>query len=97
MPPTHTDVVIGVTTREILLAVGVSFCLLGVVLRGFHQSNLRTAALRAQTARFSRAAGKAEPTGPHEPPSLLVRRLPLIYRLAVGLGALLALLGYWLG
>lgn len=97
MPPTHTDLVIGIISRDILLAVGVSLCLLGVVLRGFHQSNLRAAALRAQAARFSRAAGKAEPNGPTEPPSPLVRRLPLIYRLSVALGALLAVLAYWLG
>lgn len=82
--------------HDLLLAVGVSLGLLGVVLRGFHQGNLRAEALRRQTARLSRLAGQedtlnASASAPHP----LARRLPLIYRATVLLGLALTVCAYW--
>lgn len=78
------------TSYETLLAVGVSLCLLGIVLRGFHQSNLRAAAARSQKARMSRVAGlAAEPDDAPLPPGWFVRHLPWCYRASVVLGVAL--------
>lgn len=75
---------------DLLLAVGVSLCLLGVVLRGFHQGNLRAAAARNQMARLDRVAGiSAEPAAAPPPAGWFVRHLPLCYRAAVVAGLVL--------
>jgi hypothetical protein len=78
------------TSYETLLAIGVSLCLLGIVLRGFHQGNLRAAAARRQKARMNRVAGiAAEPDDAPLPSNWIVRHLPWCYRGAVVLGVAL--------
>ena len=52
-----------IPSSDPLLAVGVTLVVLGVVLRGFHQSNRRAESQRALTERFSRVAGKPEAPG----------------------------------
>jgi hypothetical protein len=82
-------------TNDLLLAVGVSLCLAGVVLRGFHQGRRRGDALRAQTARLARLDGKEDTLNtPARPPTFLVRHLPFLYRSLVLLGLGLTLYGY---
>ncbi len=82
------------TGYEALLAVGVSLCLLGIVLRGFHQTNLRAAAARNQKARMNRVAGiAAEPEDTPPPANWFIRHLPLCYRAAFVAGVVLTIVG----
>ncbi len=83
------------SANDLLLALGVTLCLTGVMLRGQHQAQRRTDALRAQTARLARLDGKEDTLNPPpRPPHPLVRRLPLIYRTLGLLGVGLTLLAY---
>lgn len=81
-------------TPSLLVALGASLVLLGVLLRGAHQSLRRVEAARAQAARLDRLAGHATPTEPAVPPHPLRARLPLLYRSAVLLGLLLLVLAF---
>ena len=84
------------TTNDLLLAIGVSLCLLGVMLRGFHQANLRAAALRRQTARHARLSGNEDTLNAKAPtPHPLVRHLPLIYSSTLLIGLALTIYAYW--
>ena len=84
------------TTNELLLIIGVSLCLLAVILRGMHQGNQRVAALRRQTARHARIAGNEDTLNANAPaPHPLVRRLPLIYGITLLLGVVLTVYAYW--
>jgi hypothetical protein len=84
------------TTNDILLIIGVSLCLLAVILRGMHQENLRAAALRRQTARQARMAGNEDTLNANAPaPHPLVLRLPLIYRTTLIIGFVTTLYAYW--
>lgn len=68
---------------DALLAIGVTLCMLGIVLRGFHQSNLRAAAAQRQKARLNRVAGLApEPDDAPPPANWFIRHLPWCYRAA---------------
>ncbi len=79
---------------DALLAVGVTLVVLGVVLRGFHQSNQRTQSQRTLTERFSRVAGQPETPGiAAASPPRLVRHLPLLYRSMFLLGVAMTLAG----
>ena len=82
-------------SSDALLAVGVTLVVLGVVLRGFHQSNLRAQSQRTLTARFSRVAGRPE-TSPDKSAQLpfLVRHLVPIYSAIFLVGLALTLLGF---
>lgn len=83
------------TLNDLLLAVGVSLCFIGAMLRGMHQAQRRTDALRAQTARIARMDGKEDTlNAPAAPPGFLVRHLPWIYRVAVLIGLLLTVYAY---
>lgn len=82
------------TAPSLLVALGASLVLLGVLLRGAHQSLRRIESARAQAARLDRLAGHAAPTEPAPPPHPLRHRLPLLYRSAVLLGLLLLALGF---
>lgn len=82
------------TTTSLLLALGASLVLLGVLLRGAHQSLRRVEAARAQTARLDRLSGRGDPPEPAPPPHPLRHRLPLLYRGAVLLGLLLLALAF---
>jgi hypothetical protein len=82
--------------NDLLLIIGVSLCLLAVVLRGMHQGNQRAAALRRQTARHARIAGNEDTLNAGAPaPHPLVHRLPLIYRITLLLGVAITLWAYW--
>ena len=84
------------TTNDLLLIIGVSLCLVAVMLRGFHQGNQRAAALRRQTARHARIAGNEDTLNANAPaPHPLTLRLPLIYRTALLIGVALTLYAYW--
>jgi hypothetical protein len=84
------------TTNDLLLAVGVTLCLLSVMLRGFHQANVRAAALRSQTARHARLAGNEDTLNASKaPPHPLVRHLPLIYGATLLLGLAITIYAYW--
>ena len=84
------------TTNDLLLAIGVSLCLLAVMLRGFHQANQRAAALRRQTARQARVAGNEDTLNAAAPtPHPLTLRLPLIYRTTLLIGVVITLYAYW--
>ena len=84
------------TTNDLLVAIGVTLCLLSVMLRGFHQANVRAEALRRQSARHARLAGNEDTLNAGKaPPHLLVRRLPLIYSLTLLLGLALTICAYW--
>ena len=74
---------------EVLLAVGITFCMASFVLRGIHQQNKRSAALRAQNARFTKPTDDAQQI---RPPTQLERKLPLIYRCCFAVGAALVVL-----
>jgi hypothetical protein len=81
-----------IISYDMLLAAGVTCCLLAIVLRGFHQSNLRAAALRNQKARMNRVAGKAVEAEDAPPPAnWFVRHLPLCYRTALAIGIILVI------
>ena len=82
--------------NDLLLAIGVSLCLLAMMLRGFHQGNVRAAALRSQTARHARLAGNTDTLNAAAPaPHPLVRRLPLIYRATFLIGLAITITAYW--
>ena len=82
-------------SRDVLVAVGVTMAMLGLVLRGVHQANRRAEANRAQMTRLSRAAGKAESAPAPAEPSAFVRRLPQIYRSLFLAGAAMAIAAFW--
>ena len=83
------------STNDLILAIGVTCCLFGVMLRGQYQAQRRSDALRAQTARLARLDGKEDTLNTVvRPPHLLVRHLPLIYRSLVVLGFGLTVFGY---
>ena len=82
-------------SRDVLVAVGVTLAMAGLVLRGVHQANRRAETTRAQMTRLSRVAGKAEAAPAPPEPSAFVRRLPLIYRSLFALGACLAIAAFW--
>jgi hypothetical protein len=83
------------SANDLLLAVGVSLCLIGVMLRGLHQGQRRADALRAQTARLARLDGKEDTlNAPAAPRPLLVRHLPWVYRGLVLVGLVLTLWAY---
>jgi len=85
------------SASDLLLAIGVSVALAGVILRGFHQSQKRTTALRAQTARLARLDGKEDTLNPPaSAPRFLARHLPLIYRSLVLIGVIITLAGFGL-
>lgn len=80
---------------DALLAVGVTLIVLGVVLRGFHQSNQRAASQRILTERFSRVAGKPEaPSDNASQPPFFVRHLVVIYSAVFLAGLALTLVGF---
>lgn len=84
-----------IPSSDALVAVGVTLVVLGVVLRGFHQSNRRAQSQRALTERFSRVAGKPEAADENaNPPSFLVRHLVAIYSAVFLVGLALTLLGF---
>ena len=84
------------TTNDLLLIIGISLCLLAVMLRGFHQGNQRAAALRRQTARHARIAGNEDTLNAHAPaPHPLTLRLPLIYRTTLLIGVAITFYAYW--
>jgi hypothetical protein len=84
-----------VPSSDVLLAVGVTLVVLGVVLRGFHQSNQRAASQRALTERFSRVAGKPEsPDDKSGPPPFFVRHLVIVYSAVFLAGLALTLVGF---
>lgn len=83
------------SANDLLLAVGVSLCIVGVMMRGFHQGQRRADALRAQTARLARLDGKEDTlNAPASPPNFFVRHLPWIYRGTVLAGLILTLYAY---
>ena len=82
-------------SRDLLVAIGVTMCLLGLVLRSIHQGTRRAEATRAQMTRLSRLAGKPDSAPVPAAPSAFVRRLPLIYRSLFLAGAILALTAFW--
>jgi hypothetical protein len=85
------------SASDLLLATGVSLAIMGVMLRGFHQSQKRSEALRSQTARLARLDGREDTLNPPaSAPHFLARHLPLIYRGLVLVGAIIALAGFWL-
>ena len=49
------------TSREILLPLGVSLCFVGIILRGFARGNRRAAALRRQHWLDTRKPGETDP------------------------------------
>lgn len=84
-----------IPSSDALLAVGVTLIVLGVVLRGFHQSNLRAESQRTLTERFSRVAGKPEtPDDKSSPPHFFVRHLVPIYSAIFLVGLALTLAGF---
>ena len=83
------------STNDLILAIGVTCCLFGVMLRGQHQAQRRSDALRAQTARLARLDGREDTLNAMaRPPHPLVRHLPLTYRSLVLLGFALTVYGY---
>jgi len=84
------------STNDLLLIIGITLCLLAVMLRGMHQDNVRNAALRAQAARHARVAGTEDTLNAAlPPPHPLSRRLPLIYRSTLLIGLVITLWAYW--
>jgi len=49
------------TSREVLLPLGVSVCFVGIILRGFARGNRRAAALRRQHWLDTRKPGEPDP------------------------------------
>lgn len=84
------------TTNDLLLIIGVSLCLLAVMLRGMHQGDVRDAALRAQAARHARVAGTQDTLNAAQPPPHpLARRLPWLYRGTLLAGLVITIWAYW--
>ena len=83
-------------TYDFLLIIGITLCLLAVMLRGMHQDNVRNAALRAQAARHARVAGSEDTLNATLPaPHPLARRLPWIYRTTLLIGMMITICAYW--
>ena len=83
-------------TYDLLLVIGITLCLLAVMLRGMHQDNLRSAALRAQAARHARIAGSEDTLNATlPPPHPLARRLPFVYRTTLLIGMVTTIWAYW--
>ena len=84
-----------IPSSDLLLSVGVTLIVLGVVLRGFHQGNRRAESQRTLAERSSRVAG--QPAAPsehaHQPP-FLVRHLVPIYSAVFLVGLTLTLAGF---
>ncbi len=81
---------------DLLVIIGITLCLLALILRNAHQEILRAAALRRQTARHARIAGNEDTLHAHvTTPHPLVLHLPLIYRSTLLIGAVLTFYGYW--
>jgi len=81
--------------HDLILAVGVSLILVGIMLRSAHQNQRRDDALHAQTALLARLDGKEDTLNttadPAKPAS---RRFPWVYSGIVLLGALLTIAAF---
>jgi len=76
--------------RDILLAVGATLVMLGVIARGLASGQRRAAALRKQHDLDVRKPGEALPSIPH-----LEKHFSRYANGAIGLGLLLVALGYF--
>ncbi len=56
------DLLKQLTSRDSLLAIGISLCFVGIILRGFAVSSRRAIALRRQHWLHIRKLGEADPT-----------------------------------
>lgn len=80
--------------KEFLLAVGVTFVVVGFVMRGFAASQRREFARRRQHARDARTSREAGVSDELErAPSWIERNLSLLANVVLGVGAAVALAG----
>ena len=74
-------------SHETLLAVGVSLCFAGIILRGFAESSRRAIALRRQHWLHIRKLGEADPTDRQT--GWFEKHLPVIANSVVVFGAMI--------
>lgn len=81
--------------REILLAVGVSLAMAGVIFRGFAASARRDLARRKEHHRDERKAGDAYLSDEFaKPPGWFERKLGLIANIVLVIGVVITVLGF---
>jgi len=80
-------------SREVLLPVGVSLTMIGLLLRGFVRSNRRSAALEQQHQLHHRKSGESNASG--QKPGWLEKHLPFIANFTTITGALITLASFF--
>ena len=81
------------TSREVLLPLGVSLVVVGIFLRGFAQSSRRAIALRRQHWLHIRKPGESDPTD--QQTGWFEKHLPVIANTVVVAGVVLTLLSFF--
>ncbi len=83
------------TSKEVLLPLGVTLCLVGIILRGFARSSRRAIALRRQHWLHTRKPGEPDPTDRET--RWFEKKLPIIANTAAVGGLLITLLSVFRG
>ena len=81
------------TSRDVLLPLGVSLVVVGIFLRGFAVSSRRAIALRRQHWLHIRKPGEADPTG--QQTGWFEKHLPVIANTVVVVGVVITLLSFF--
>ena len=91
----NTESIRQFASYEMLLALGMTLCIAGVVLRGLHNTTRRAAVLRRQHAMLERQEGRPDPAAQAgQKPGHWERHLRLYARLLLGAGLLLTVLAF---
>jgi hypothetical protein len=89
----NSDFLHQLTSRDSLLAIGISLVVVGIFLRGFAQGSRRAIALRRQHWLHVRKLGEADPTDRQT--GWFERHLPVIANTTVAAGVVITLLAFF--
>jgi hypothetical protein len=83
------------TTKSALLAIGISLCVVGIILRGFARDSQRARALRRQHELHVRKLGPDGPSAPATPDATWFERsLPTIANTVAFAGVVITLVSF---
>jgi hypothetical protein len=83
-------------SSDVLLSLGMTLVVVGIVLRGFARESQRAQALRQQHELYHRKLGAPDQTtAAKAQPDWFERRLPLLANVGLGIGVLLTIASYF--